>query len=63
MSKAQLIFCDGICGSGKTSTAIFVGNQLRRNGLRAKFMVEGSAVRSRGIHRPEARVYVDSASG
>ena len=52
MSKTRLIFCDGICGSGKTSTALFVANQLRRNGLRAKFMVEGSAVRIKGVHRP-----------
>jgi len=52
MAGTRLVFCDGICGSGKTSTALYVAHQLKENGVPAKFMGEGSAVHVRGIYRP-----------
>lgn len=38
----RLIIVDGIMGAGKSSTADFLSEQLRRNGYDAQFIGEGS---------------------
>src|SRR5262249_5634215 len=40
----RFIFVEGIIGSGKTTTAEFIAEQLRRNGESAHFLPEGPTI-------------------
>jgi hypothetical protein len=44
MRKTSLIFVEGIMGAGKTTTAWFLTEQLQRQGLAARFPLEGPTV-------------------
>ncbi len=44
MRETRFIFVEGIMGSGKSTTAQFLTDQLRRNGFAARFMLEGPTV-------------------
>jgi hypothetical protein len=41
MRDTRLIFIEGIMGAGKSTTAAFLTDQLPRNGIAARFMLEG----------------------
>lgn len=41
MRNTRFIFVEGIMGSGKTTTAWFLTEQIQRIGIAARFMLEG----------------------
>ena len=41
MRDTRFIFVEGILGAGKSTTAAFLTDRLRRNGIAARFMPEG----------------------
>jgi deoxyadenosine/deoxycytidine kinase len=45
MRDTRFIFVEGIMGSGKTTTAWFLAEQMQRHGKAAEFMSEGDALR------------------
>src|SRR5712692_9308548 len=44
MRNTQFIFVEGIMGSGKTTTAWFLTEQMQRNRIAAHFMLEGPTI-------------------
>lgn len=48
----RLIICDGIVGSGKSSTADFLARYLQFKGIPAKFSGEDGPLRIHALHRP-----------
>src|SRR5713226_5304814 len=44
MRNTQFIFVEGIMGSGKTTTAWFLTEQMQRNRIAARFMLEGPTI-------------------
>lgn len=45
LRDTRFIFVEGIMGSGKTTTALFLAEQLQRHGIAAEFMSEGGPPR------------------
>lgn len=45
MRNTRFIFVEGIMGSGKSTTAWFLAEQLQKNGIAAQFMSEGGPLR------------------
>ena len=53
MRDIHFIFVEGIMGAGKSTTAAFLTDQLRRNGIAARFVPEGPSIlqpRWCGVH-------------
>ena len=48
MRNTRFIFVEGIMGSGKTTTAWFLTEQLRGHGIAAHFLLEGPTVEEQG---------------
>ncbi len=44
MRNTRFIFVEGIMGSGKSTTADFLTNQLRQHGFAARFLLEGPTI-------------------
>lgn len=44
MKDTRFIFVEGIMGSGKSTTAWFLTEQLQRNGIAARFLAEGPTI-------------------
>lgn len=44
MRNTRFIFVEGIMGSGKSTTAGFLTNQLRQHGFAARFLLEGPTI-------------------
>ena len=45
MRGTRFIFVEGIMGSGKTTTALFLAERLQQHGISAEFMSEGGPPR------------------
>jgi len=45
MRNTKFIFIEGIMGSGKSTTALFLTEHLQKNGIAAQFMSEGGPLR------------------
>jgi hypothetical protein len=44
MLNTKFIFVEGIMGAGKTTTALFLTEQLQRNGIASRFILEGPTI-------------------
>ena len=63
MVQSQLVIIDGMMGTGKSSTADFLAEQLRRNGVEACFVPESDKqLRIKAIDRQNHTVLLDATS-